>query len=176
MDHMKALTVWFTGLPGSGKTTLGDLLVSKWRIQGYAAEILDGDSIRNLLGGTVGFSKEERRRHVLSSAFTASLLSKNGIHVAAAFVSPYQSIRQEAKKIIGTSFIEVFVDCPVSICMERDPKGLYKKAKSGGMKGLTGIDDVYEPPEKPDLVLKTGTESIEESLGRILTLLRKRDL
>lgn len=165
-------TLWFTGLPGSGKTTLAALVVDKWRKIGLASEIIDGDALRAVLRGSVGFSKEDRRRHVLSAAFAAMLLNRNGVYVAAAFVSPYKSIRQEAREILGPSFVEVFVNCPLSICRTRDPKGLYKKAEQGILSGMTGVDDPYECPEKADLVLETGIQSIEESMERLDALMK----
>jgi adenylyl-sulfate kinase len=165
-------TLWFTGLPGSGKTTLAALMVETWRLNGLAAEIIDGDALRAILRGSVGFSKEDRRRHVLSAAFAAMLLNRNGVYVAAAFVSPYGSIRQEAREIIGPSFVEVFVNCPLSVCRERDPKGLYKKAAQGSISGMTGVDDPYEAPEKADLVLETGIQSVEESMGHLNAFMR----
>lgn len=168
-----ALTIWFTGLPGSGKTTLANLLVNHWKGLGKRAEILDGDGLRAALRGTVGFSKEDRRRNVVSASFTAMMLNRHDVFVAAAFISPYRSIRQEVKEMIGLSFVEVFVDCPVEICQKRDPKGLYKKAAKGEIKGMTGIDDPYEVPEKPDLILETGKESIQDSLKKLLIFLEQ---
>ena len=168
-----ALTVWFTGLPGSGKTTLAELLFHSWRLRGKRADILDGDVLRSVFRGSVGFSKEDRRRNVLSAAFTAMMLNHHDVFVAAAFISPYRSLREEAREIIGKSFVEVFVDCPILVCQMRDPKGLYKKAAKGEIKGMTGVDDPYEAPEKPDLVLKTGKESTEESLQKLLTFLER---
>jgi len=167
----RALTLWFTGLPGSGKTTLACFMAERLRRSGQVTEVLDGDGIRRLVGG-VGFSREERRRHVLSSAFTAFMLNKNGIFVTAAFVSPYRSHRLEARNIVGKSFIEIFVDCPLSICKARDPKGLYKKASSGALVGMTGVDDPYERPVDPEVLVKSGEWTVDECLEKISGYLR----
>jgi adenylylsulfate kinase len=168
-----ALTLWFTGLPGSGKTTLACFMAERLRRSGQVTEVLDGDGIRSLVGG-IGFSREERRHHVLSSAVTAFFLNKNGIFVTAAFVSPYRSHRLEARNIIGKSFVEIFVDCPLSVCQARDPKGLYRKAGSGSLVGLTGVDDPYERPVDPEIIVKSDEWAIEESLEKIHGYLRTR--
>lgn len=169
----RALTLWFTGLPGSGKTTLACFMAERLRQSGHSVEVLDGDGIRRLVGG-IGFSREDRRRHALSSAFTAFLLNKNGIFVTAAFVSPYRSHRMEARSIIGKSYVEIFVDCPLSVCRARDPKGLYKKADSGALPGLTGVGDPYERPVDPEVTVKSDEWTLDESLEKISQYLRTR--
>ncbi len=170
-----ASTIWFTGIPGSGKTTLASILVKFFRAAGSKAELLDGDEIRSLVGAT-GFSREDRRRNVLSAAYTALLLNRNGISVAAAFVSPHAEARAEARRLIGRGFVEIFVDCPLAVCVERDPKGLYKKSIEGRIKDLTGVDDPYERPVSPDLVLRTDLETSEKSAGRVASYLKENGL
>lgn len=167
------LTLWFTGLPGSGKTTLACAMAERLRRQIKPTEILDGDEIRRLVGG-VGFSMEDRRRNVLSAAFTAFLLNKNGIFVTAAFVSPYRAHRKEARELVGKSFVEIFVDCPVDVCRKRDPKGLYKKSREGQLTGLTGVDGPYEAPVDPEIVIKSADWSLDESLKKITDFLGTR--
>ena len=160
-------TFWFTGLPASGKTTLAGLLAHTLRTRGAKVEILDGDGLREILK-TVGYSKEERRRHIMSAAFTSLLLNRNGISVIAAFVSPYQDMRDEARALLGKTFVEIYVNCPVEVCIERDPKGLYGKAARGEITGFTGVDDPYEAPVSPDLTLYTGRESVQASFEKLI--------
>ncbi len=167
-----ASTIWFTGLPGSGKTTLASLTAQTLWDNGYRSELLDGDEIRGIVG-TTGFGREDRRRHLLSAAYTAKLLNRHGVSVAAAFVSPHAEVRAEARKLIGRSFVEVFVDCPIFICMQRDPKGLYEKSRKGQIKGLTGVDDPYEPPRSPEIIVHTATEAVEVSARKIAVHLKE---
>lgn len=170
-----AATVWFTGIPASGKTTLASILVKLFRASGSRAELLDGDEIRSLVGAT-GFSREDRRRNVLSAAYAALLLNRNGVSVAAAFVSPHADARAEARRLVGRGFVEVFVDCPLAVCRERDPKGLYRKSVEGKIKDLTGVDDPYERPVSPDLVLRTDLDTAEKSAGRVAACLKEMGL
>jgi adenylylsulfate kinase len=166
------LTLWFTGLPGSGKTTLACLMAERLRQQGQKTEVLDGDGIRRMISG-LGYSREDRRRQVLYSAFMATVLNKNGISVTAAFISPYRSVRKEARDLLGTRFVEIFVDCPISVCRKRDPKGLYKKFKDGLITGLTGVDDPYEVPIDPEIILKTADFTPDECLSKIKDFLKR---
>lgn len=168
----KGFTVWFTGLPCSGKTTLAKMLAEKLRGMGFKVESLDGDVTRKYLSRDLGFSKEDRNENIRRVGFVAKLLTRNGIVVTAAFVSPYREIREEIRREIG-DFVEVYVKCPVEVCIQRDVKGMYKKALAGEIKNFTGIDDPYEEPLNPEVVVETDKESPEESLQKILKALAK---
>jgi len=153
--------VWLTGLPGSGKTTIALKLEPELRKLDMPVEILDGDEIRKNLSRGLGFSREDRETHLKRVTYVAKLLSRNGVAVIAAFISPYRSIREYARKET-TNFVEVYVKCSVKTCAKRDPKGLYKKASSGQITDLTGPQDLYEEPTNPDLVVDTETLTVEE--------------
>ncbi len=169
---MKGVTVWFTGLPCSGKTTLALKLSAELKKRGILAEDLDGDVTRKYLSKGLGFSKEDRDENIRRVGFVCSLLTKHGAVVTAAFVSPYRSIRDENRKLIG-NFVEVYVKCSVEKCMERDVKGMYKKAIAGEIKNFTGVSDPFEEPENPELVVETDKESEAESLKKIIAKLEE---
>ena len=164
--------VWLTGLSGSGKSTLADRITSEVGKKGYKVERLDGDSVREIFPKT-GFTKEDRDQHIKRIGFLASILERNGIIVVSSFVSPYREARGFVRGLCK-NFIEVHVKASVEVCEERDTKGLYKKARSGLIKNFTGIDDPYESPESPDIVVDTANESQEESLLKILNYLNER--
>lgn len=166
----QGLTIWFTGLPCSGKSTLAQLLHQELCAAQVRSEILDGDEIRQRLTKGLGFSKEDRIENVRRIAYVAKLLTRNGVIAIAAAISPYRAVRNEIKKDIGRC-AEIFLDCPVEVCMSRDVKGLYKKALAGEIKQFTGVDDPYEAPLNPDLVLKTAAEDAQASLSRVLAFL-----
>ncbi len=162
--------IWFTGLSGAGKSTLAKLLEDSLLERGLRVEVLDGDAVRTNLSKGLGFSREDRETNLRRIAFVANLLSRNGVAVIAAAISPYQSIRDEVRGMVH-NFVEVFINCPVEVCIERDPKGLYKKALSGELKHFTGIDDPFEPPLKPEVDIRTAEETPQESLNRLLMTL-----
>ncbi len=162
--------IWFTGLSGAGKSTLAKLLEDSLLERGLRVEVLDGDAVRTNLSKGLGFSREDRETNLRRIAFVANLLSRNGVAVIAAAISPYQSIRDEVRGMVN-NFVEVFINCPVEVCIERDPKGLYKKALSGELKHFTGIDDPFEPPLKPEVEIRTAEETPQESLNRLLLTL-----
>ncbi len=169
---MKGVTVWFTGLPCSGKTTLALKLSAELKKRGINCEELDGDITRKYLSKGLGFSKEDRDENIRRVGFVCSLLTKHGSVVTAAFVSPYRSIRDENRKLIG-NFVEVYVKCSLEKCMERDVKGMYKKAIAGEIKNFTGVSDPFEEPEKPELLVETDKESEAESLKKIIDKLEE---
>lgn len=169
---MKGLTIWFTGLPCSGKTTLALRLNEELGKRGYRPEALDGDVTRKYLSKGLGFSKEDRDENIRRVGFVCSLLTRHGAVTTAAFVSPYQSIRDEIRGMIGR-FVEVFVKCSVETCIERDVKGMYKKALKGEIPNFTGVSDPYEEPHNPEIVVETDKENVEESLQVILSRLEE---
>jgi adenylylsulfate kinase len=176
MAEQKGFCLWFTGLSGSGKTTITNYLVKELRARGARLEILDGDIVRENLSKGLGFSKEDRDTNIRRIAFVANLLSRNGVPVITAAISPYREIRDEARELMDSRFIEAYVKASVEVCEQRDVKGLYAKARSGEIKEFTGISDPYEPPENPELVLETEQQSPEESARQIVAYLEAHDL
>src|ERR671911_1337470 len=168
--------LWFTGLSGAGKTTISKLIEAELRGRRNRLEVLDGDIVRENLSKGLGFSKEDRDTNIRRIAFVADLLSRNGVPVITAAISPYKEIRDEARELMGDRFIEVFVKASVDTCAERDVKGLYAKAFAGEIKEFTGVSDPYEEPENPEFVCDTESESPEESAQKLLAYLEERDL
>jgi len=163
----KGVTVWFTGLPCSGKTTIADRVAEVLREKGHKVERLDGDTVRKSLTSDLGFSKEDRDENIKRVTFVATLLTRNGVKVLATFVSPYIERRRKSREEIG-EFMEVYVRCPVDECMKRDVKGMYRKALAGEITGFTGVDDPYEEPPNPELILDTDKGTVEESVQKVL--------
>ena len=172
----KGFTLWFTGLSGAGKTTISKLVSDELRARGSKLEILDGDVVRENLSKGLGFSKEDRDTNIRRIAFVADLLSRNGVPVITAAISPYREIRAEARELMGDRFIEVFVKASVEACAERDVKGLYEKAFKGEIKEFTGVSDPYEEPLDPEVTLETESEDPEESAAKLIALLEERQL
>ncbi len=168
--NKKGLVVWFTGFSGAGKTTVADKIKEVLENKGIAVQRLDGDLVRQVLTRDLGFSKEDRDINIERVAFVAELLSNHGVIVLATFISPYRRHR-ELVKSKANNFVEVFVNAPLEICERRDVKGLYRKARAGEIKNFTGIDDPYEAPENPDLVLHTHQEDVDESAKKVLNYL-----
>jgi adenylylsulfate kinase len=176
MAGEKGFTLWFTGLSGSGKTTITNLLVKELRARGSRLEVLDGDIVRENLSKGLGFSKEDRDTNIRRIAFVANLLSRNGVPVITAAISPYRAIRDEARELMDGRMIEAYVKASVEECERRDVKGLYAKARAGEIKEFTGVSDPYEPPENPELVLETESQSPEDSARQIIAYLEEREL
>jgi adenylylsulfate kinase len=164
----RGAVIWFTGLSGSGKTTIAHVVEEKLLDAGVPVEILDGDVVRENLSKGLGFSKEDRDTNIRRIAFVAHLLQRNGAFVITAAISPYRDIRQEARDMVGDDFVEVFADAPLEVCESRDVKGLYAKARAGEIKGFTGIDDPYEEPENAEVVCATDKQSVEESAQLVI--------
>ena len=173
-DADKGFCLWFTGLSGSGKSTITTHLVKELRKRGSKLEVLDGDVVRENLSKGLGFSKEDRDTNIRRIAFVADLLSRNGVGVITAAISPYREIRREARAMMGDRFIEVYVKASVEACAERDVKGLYEKAFKGEIKEFTGVSDPYEEPEHAELIVDTETESPEESAQRVIALVEEK--
>lgn len=163
-------TIWFTGLSGSGKSTLSEIIEQRLRERGRNVEVLDGDIVRTHLSKGLGFSREDRDTNIKRIAFVCSLLTRHGVVCISAAIAPYREARDWARQQIG-NFVEIYVKCPIDVCRQRDVKGLYKLVDEGKIKGFTGVDDPYEEPEHPELVIETDKETIEESLERIFAKL-----
>jgi adenylylsulfate kinase len=169
----QGVTVWFTGLSSSGKTTIAREVTMKLAQRNYRVELLDGDIIRNHFSKDLGFSREDRDTNIRRISFVAQLLSRNEVIVIVATISPYKSIRNEVRQA-HKNFVEVYVNTPLDICEKRDVKGLYAKARAGEIRHFTGIDDPYEEPQKPEVTCFTAQESIEESVASVITALEVR--
>lgn len=172
----KGFVIWLTGLPCSGKTTIGKNLFDFFKSRGYNVELIDGDVIRQYISKGLGFSREDRFENIRRVSFLANILSRNGVITVVAVISPYREMRKMARDMVESDFIEVFVNAPIEVCKQRDVKGMYSKAEKGEIKGFTGVDDPYEPPENPDVECKTDIESVEESVKKVIDLLIRRNL
>ena len=167
MNDQRGFTLWFTGLSGAGKTTISEIVEHELRERERQVEVLDGDIVRTNLSKGLTFSREDRNINVLRIGFVANLLTRNGVGVIVSAISPYKEARDQVRRRI-VDFVEVFVDAPLEVCAERDVKGLYKKAFAGEIEQFTGVWDPYEPPNAPDLVLKTDEESPAESARKVI--------
>ncbi len=172
--NSRGFVLWFTGLSGAGKSTLAERVGNELRRRGLAVEILDGDEVRENLSKGLGFSKEDRDTNVRRIAFVANLLAKNGVVAITAAISPYRAIRDEARAKASAPFVEVHVDAPLAVVEARDVKGLYKKARARLVPNMTGLDDPYEAPVAPEVVVRTGDETVEQSVARIIAYLASR--
>ncbi|HEC95294.1 MAG TPA: adenylyl-sulfate kinase [Thermoplasmatales archaeon] len=168
---MNGVTVWFTGLPCCGKTTIAKEVKKQLENLNMDVELLDGDTVREYIKNK-DFSKEGRNKHLRYIALMAKLLSQRNVVVLCSFVSPYRENRDFARSICN-NFIEVYVKSPLDVCIERDVKGMYKKALKGEIKGFTGVDDPYEEPENPELVVETDKETVEESVSKVVDKLKE---
>jgi adenylylsulfate kinase len=168
----QGFTLWFTGLSGAGKSTLAELLAPELRKRGHRVEILDGDEVRTNLSKGLGFSKEDRDTNIRRIGYVAHLLSRNGVIVISAAISPYREVRDEVRRL-HDKFFEVFVKCTIDKLVERDVKGLYKKALAGEIKSFTGVSDPYEEPHTPELVVDSSTETVKESLAKLIARLEE---
>lgn len=177
--NQKGCTIWFTGLPSSGKSTTAFTLEHELIKRGCLAYVLDGDNVRHGLNKNLGFSAEDREENIRRIGEVARLFADAGVITMTSFISPYRKDRDLARKLhaeSGLNFIEIFVDTPIEICEQRDPKGLFEKARKGEIKGFTGVDDPYEDPLNPELVIKTGEKAPDEIVDHILKYLISKGL
>lgn len=167
VDEQKGFTIWFTGLPCSGKSAVADKVAEILKRKGLKVERLDGDIVRKSLTRDLGFSKKDRDENIRRVTFVAKLLTRNGVAVLTSFISPYREVRANARQEIE-NFVEVYVKCPVEVCMQRDVKGMYEKAIKGEIKEFTGISDPYEEPLDPEILLETDKEDLEKNADKVI--------
>src|ERR1700730_10543186 len=164
---MSGLTIWFTGLCGAGKSTIAQRIATELRARGLNVEVLDGDEVRQTLSAGLGFSKEDRDMNIRRIGFVAELLTRNGVVAITAAISPYADTRAEVRRRVGR-FIEVYVRCSIHVLSEPDVNGLYKRALAGEIAHFTGVSDPNEAPEAPDVVVDSGTQTVDESVAAVL--------
>ena len=169
-QESNGFTLWFTGLPCSGKSAVADRVAAALKERGQRVERLDGDIVRRDLTRDLGFSKKDRDENIRRVTFVAKLLSRNGVAVLTSFISPYREMRDRARGET-TNFVEVYAKCPVEVCMQRDVKGMYQKAIRGDIKEFTGVSDPYEEPLRAEIVLETDKEALDESVNRVMVWL-----
>ena len=175
LKHQRPCILWFTGLSGAGKSTVANALEQALYARGYHTYLLDGDNVRHGLNKNLGFTADDREENIRRIGEVAKLFVDGGTIVLTAFISPYRRDREQVRALVDDGeFIEVFVDTPLDVCEDRDPKGLYKKARAGEIKHFTGIDDPYEAPDQPEITLRTDQNSIEESVVQIMEELAER--
>jgi len=174
--HQRGAVLWFTGLSGSGKSTLARALEERLAAAGRLVYVLDGDNVRHGLCADLGFSAADRSENIRRISHVAALMADAGILVLTAFISPFRADRAAARAVIGGDFLEIHVDVPLATCERRDPKGLYKKARAGGIPEFTGISSPYEAPEQPELRLQNGDAPLARSVDQLLAFLVARGL
>jgi len=173
----KSTVIWFTGLSGSGKSTLAHAVEEELHQRSCRTFVLDGDNVRHGLCNELGFQEKDRRENIRRVGETAKLFVEAGVITLTAFISPFLEDRSRVRSLFPHgNFLEVFCNCPLIVCEQRDVKGLYKRARSGEVKQFTGINSPYEPPEKPELVVETGKLTLEESVGQVMKLLETRGI
>jgi adenylylsulfate kinase len=174
LNGHRGCTVWLTGLSGSGKSTIAVALEKALWERGVRTYILDGDNVRHGLNKNLGFSPADRTENIRRIGEVAKLFTDAGMVALTAFISPYRADRDQVRAMMPEDFVEVYVDCPLDVCEQRDVKGLYQKARAGQIKEFTGISAPYEAPEKPELVIQTANQTIEASVAQILGCLGRR--
>ena len=167
------MTVWLTGLSSAGKSTIACAVREQLRARGRRVELLDGDIVRQNLSKGLGFSKEDRDENIRRIGFVAELLSRNGVIVVVAAISPYRAVREEVRARVG-EFIEVYVNAPLAVVEDRDRKGIYRRCRAGEIHGVTGIDDPYEPPDAPEVECRTDRETLAESVAKVMAAVEER--
>ncbi|WP_160669987.1 adenylyl-sulfate kinase [Clostridium sp. C8-1-8] len=172
--NQKGIVLWFTGLSGAGKSTVANALSVELHNNSYFTYLLDGDNLRHGLNSNLGFSKEDREENIRRVKEVANLFADAGIITLATFISPFRKDRDSVRELLGGRFVEVFVDCDLEVCEDRDPKGLYKKARTGLIKDFTGIDSPYEKPENPEITINTHKSTIDECVEQIIEYLKAK--
>lgn len=170
--NQKGVLVWFTGLSGSGKSTVATMLEKKLYDMGKLTYLLDGDNVRHGLNSDLGFSKEDRIENIRRIAEISKLFVDSGIITITTFISPFIKDREAVRNLVKEDFIEVYVDCPIEVCEKRDPKGIYKKARKGEIKDFTGIDSPYESPVNPEISVQTHVDSLDQCVDKIIDYLK----
>jgi len=161
-------TLWLEGLPGSGKSTLARATSAELRRRGWKTEILDGDEVRRMFSPELGYSRKDREFHARRVSYVAQMLARNGVAVLVAMITPYETSRQAARSEVGGRFEEVWLRCPIEVCRQRDPKGLYRRTDEGSLHRMTGVDDPFEEPLNPDLIVDTASTSVDASVDAIV--------
>lgn len=174
LKKQRPVCIWLTGLSGSGKSTLANALDAKLAEQGFHTYLLDGDNVRHGLNKDLGMSDADRQENIRRIGEVARLMVDAGLITITAFISPFRADRDQARALMPDDFVEVFVDAPLDVCEQRDPKGLYKKARAGQIKEFTGIDSPYEPPANPEIHVETGNQSLEQCVDVVMTALMER--
>lgn len=169
-----SLVVWFVGLSGSGKSTLARGLENALYQRGYLTQVLDGDNLRSGINNNLSFTEEDRVENIRRAAEVSKLFANCGVITICSLISPTEEIREMASKIIGDKYFEVFVNCPIEVCESRDTKGLYKRARNGEIRHFTGIDSPFEPPQHPDLEIRTDIDSIQDCHDRLLAMISEK--
>ena len=172
----EGFVVWIEGLSGAGKTTLSRALAPRLRSLGWKSEVLDGDEMRRMFSPELGFSRKDREFHARRVSFVAHLLARNGVAVIVAMITPYETSRQAARSEVSGKFVEVWLRCPIDVCRQRDPRGIYRRSAEGAVKKMTGVDDPFEEPLNPELTIDTATLSVDESVDRLLGYLTREAL
>lgn len=168
----RGILIWFTGLSGSGKSTVANVLYKTLIEKGYASYLLDGDNLRHGLNSDLGFSERDRKENIRRVKEVSNLFVDAGLITITTFISPFRSDRENVRELLGDRFIEVYVKCPLEVCEQRDPKGLYKKARAGEIKDFTGIDSKYESPNNPEIKVETHNFSVEDCVLKIIDYLK----
>ncbi len=177
LHRHKSAVLWFTGLSGSGKSTLAHAVEDRLHKMGVSTFVLDGDNVRHGLCSDLGFSDDDRVENIRRISEVAKLMSEAGVITLTAFISPFKEDRNSARKLMPHGdFLEIYCDCPLDICEQRDVKGLYKKARSGEIKCFTGIDSPYEAPDRPELVVKTGEKTLDQCVDEVIRLMVSRNV
>ncbi len=174
LGEREGFVLWIEGLSGSGKSTLSQETAKALRASGWKVEILDGDEVRRMVFPELGWSRKDRETHARRVSYVARLLARNGVAVLVAMITPYETSRQAARSVEGARFTEVWLKCPLEICQQRDPKGIYRRSTQGAVAHMTGVDDPFEEPLNPDLIVDTSRDGVPVSTQRVLDHLRAK--